>query len=43
MAQTMIPLGCSTLGFRRDLVDVALSQIAAQGFHLIDTAMYPSY
>jgi sugar phosphate isomerase/epimerase len=43
MAQTMIPLGCSTLGFRRDPLDVALSEIASQGFHLIDIAMYPSY
>lgn len=43
MAKTMIPLGCSTLGFRRDPLDVALSEIAAQGFHLVDIAMYPSY
>lgn len=43
MATTMIPLGCSTLGFRRDPLDVALSEIAAQGFHLVDIAMYPSY
>ena len=43
MAQTTIPLGCSTLGFRFDPLDVALSEIAAQGFHLVDIAMYPSY
>src|SRR5215218_6855355 len=43
MATTMIPLGCSTLGFRRDPLDVALSEIASQGFHLVDIAMYPSY
>jgi sugar phosphate isomerase/epimerase len=43
MATTTIPLGCSTLGFRRDPLDVALSEIAAQGFHLVDMAMYPSY
>ncbi len=43
MAKSMIPLGCSTLGFRHDPLDVALSEIAAQGFHLVDIAMYPSY
>ena len=43
MAETMIPLGCSTLGFRFDPLDVALSEIAAQGFHLVDIAMYPGY
>jgi sugar phosphate isomerase/epimerase len=39
----MIPLGCSTLGFRRDPLDVALNEIASQGFHLVDIAMYPTY
>ncbi|MGH2617324.1 MAG: sugar phosphate isomerase/epimerase family protein [Thermomicrobiales bacterium] len=39
----MISLGCSTLGFRRDQLDVALAEIAAQGFTLVDLAMYPSY
>jgi sugar phosphate isomerase/epimerase len=43
MAGTMIPLGCSTLGYRFDPLDVALDEIAAQGFHLVDIAMYPSY
>jgi sugar phosphate isomerase/epimerase len=43
MARTRIPLGCSTLGFRLDPLDVALSEIASQGFHLVDIAMYPSY
>jgi sugar phosphate isomerase/epimerase len=43
MAATAIPLGCSTLGFRLDPLDIALSEIAAQGFHLVDIAMYPSY
>lgn len=38
-----IHLGASTLGFRHDPLDVALDEIAAQGFHLIDIAMYPSY
>jgi sugar phosphate isomerase/epimerase len=38
-----IPLGCSTLGFRLDPLDVALTEIAAQGFHLVDLAMYPGY
>lgn len=39
----MIPLGCSTLGFRFDTLDTALTEIAAQGFGLVDIAMYPSY
>jgi sugar phosphate isomerase/epimerase len=43
MAKTKIPLGCSTLGFRHDPLEVALSEIAEQGFHLVDIAMYPSY
>jgi sugar phosphate isomerase/epimerase len=43
MAETMIPLGCSTLGFRFDPLDVALTEIAGQGFRLADIAMYPSY
>src|SRR5215207_9522098 len=43
MAETTIPLGCSTLGFRFDPLDVALREVAAQGFHLADIAMYPSY
>lgn len=38
-----IHLGASTLRFRHDPLDVALDEIAAQGFHLIDIAMYPSY
>jgi sugar phosphate isomerase/epimerase len=40
---TAIPLGCSTLGFRFDPLDIALSEIAGQGLHLVDIAMYPSY
>jgi sugar phosphate isomerase/epimerase len=43
MAQTTIPLGCSTLGFRFDPLDVALGEIASQSFRLVDIAMYPSY
>lgn len=43
MATTTIPLGCSTLGFRFDPLDVALAEIAGQGFRLVDLAMYPSY
>lgn len=43
MRNGMIPLGCSTLGFRFDPLDVALEEIAAQGFGLVDLAMYPSY
>lgn len=39
----MIPLGCSTLGYRFDPLDVALAEIAAQGFEVVDLAMYPSY
>src|SRR5262245_45987177 len=39
----MIPLGCSTLGFRFDPLPVALTEIAAQGFRLVDIAMYPNY
>ncbi len=39
----MAPLGCSTLGFRFDPLDVALNEIANQGFHLVDIAMYPGY
>lgn len=39
----MIPLGCSTLGFRLDSLETALDEIAMQGFHLVDLAMYPSY
>jgi sugar phosphate isomerase/epimerase len=39
----MIALGCSTLGFRCDPLDVALREIAAQDFHLVDLAMYPGY
>ncbi len=43
MQDRQIPLGCSTLGFRLDPLDVALTEIAAQGFHLVDLAMYPGY
>jgi sugar phosphate isomerase/epimerase len=43
MQTPQIPLGCSTLGFRFDPLDVALDEIAAQGFHLVDLAMIPSY
>lgn len=39
----MIPLGCSTLGFRFDPLEVALDEIASQGFQVIDIAMYPGY
>jgi sugar phosphate isomerase/epimerase len=39
----MIPLGCSTLGFRFDPLNVALDEIAAAGFDLVDVAMYPGY
>jgi sugar phosphate isomerase/epimerase len=43
MPTRQIPLGCSTLGFRLDPLDVALDEIAAKGFHLVDLAMYPGY
>lgn len=43
MQDRQIPLGCSTLGFRLDPLDVALAEIGAQGFHLVDLAMYPGY
>jgi sugar phosphate isomerase/epimerase len=43
MQNHQIPLGCSTLGFRLDPLDIALTEIAAQGFHLVDLAMYPGY
>ncbi len=43
MQTRQIPLGCSTLGFRLDPLDVALTEIAAQGIHLVDLAMYPGY
>ena len=43
MENRQIPLGCSTLGFRLDPLDVALTEIAAQGFHLVDLAIYPGY
>jgi sugar phosphate isomerase/epimerase len=36
-------LGCSTLGFRHDSLDTALAEIAAQGFDVVDIAMYPGY
>jgi sugar phosphate isomerase/epimerase len=39
----MVALGCSTLGFRFDPLEVALQEIAAQGFGLVDIAMYPGY
>src|SRR4051812_27360247 len=39
----MIPLGASTLGYRFDSLDVALREIASQGFDLVDLAMIPSY
>jgi sugar phosphate isomerase/epimerase len=38
-----ISLGASTLGYRHDPLDVALGEIAAAGFDLVDVAMYPSY
>lgn len=39
----MNALGCSTLGFRFDTLQVALEEIKAQGFRQVDLAMYPSY
>ena len=39
----MVPLGCSTLGFRFDSLDTALDEIAGQGFQVVDIAMYPGY
>lgn len=39
----MNELGCSTLGFRFDPLEVALVEIAEQGFRVIDLVMYPSY
>jgi sugar phosphate isomerase/epimerase len=39
----MIELGCSTLGFRFDPLEVALAEIKDQGFRRVDIAMYPSY
>ncbi len=39
----MIPLGASTLGYRFDTLDLALQEIAAQGFAVVDIAMIPSY
>lgn len=39
----MFPLGASTLGYRFDSLDVALREIAGQGFDLIDLAMIPGY
>jgi sugar phosphate isomerase/epimerase len=39
----MIPLGASTLGYRFDTLDVALREIAGQGFDLVDVDMIPVY
>lgn len=39
----MIAIGCSTLGFRFDPLDVALAEIHAQGFRRLDVVMVPSY
>lgn len=36
-------LGCSTLGFRFDPLEVALNEIKDQGFQCVDLAMYPGY
>lgn len=36
-------LGCSTLGFRFDPLEVALREIKEQGFQCVDLAMYPGY
>jgi sugar phosphate isomerase/epimerase len=41
--EKMIALGCSTLGFRHDTLEIALGEIAGQGFDLVDLAMYPGY
>ena len=41
--EAMNEIGCSTLGFRFDPLEVALAEIAAQGFPVVDLAMYPSY
>lgn len=43
MGDTMIEIGCSTLGFRFDPLDVALAEIKAQGFRRLDVVMVPSY
>ena len=39
----MIELGASTLGFRHDPLEVALQEISAQGFRMIDIVMVPTY
>jgi hypothetical protein len=39
----MIEIGCSTLGFRFDSLDTALTEIQAQGFRRLDVVMVPSY
>ena len=39
----MIEIGASTLGFRHDSLDVALHEIARQGFRMVDVVMIPSY
>jgi sugar phosphate isomerase/epimerase len=39
----MIAIGCSTLSFRHDPLDVALAEIHAQGFRRLDVVMVPSY
>ena len=39
----MIPIGCSTLGFRFDPLNVALERIHAEGFRRLDLVMVPSY
>jgi sugar phosphate isomerase/epimerase len=39
----LIDIGCSTLGFRFDPLDKALTEIAAQGFRRLDVVMVPSY
>ncbi len=39
----MIEIGCSTLGYRFDTLDTALSEIQGQGFRRLDLVMVPSY
>ncbi len=43
MEERKIPLGASTLGYRFDSLDVALREIAGQGFDLVDIAMISGY
>jgi sugar phosphate isomerase/epimerase len=39
----MIEIGCSTLGFRFDPLDIALAAIKSEGYRWLDLVMVPSY